>query len=135
MYIWKCQLLVMPLGRLHDRTAERARHGANQTGNAGYRLVLVPKAKGGATFTLLAVSSRGTSRVVDSADYSGAVTDDQPLTVTLSRRAGGAMAAAAGDTELFSTDDNSFNDPFKGAMIANRGGDYAVKWMTIRGTR
>ena len=108
--------------------------GVYQTGNAGYRLVLVPKAGGGATVTLLAVSSRGTTRVIDSADYSGSFTDDQPMTVTLSRRSDGTMSAAVGDTELFSASDQSFRDDFGGALIANRGGDYAVKWMTIRGT-
>ncbi len=109
--------------------------GVFQGGNAGYRLVMVPQAAGGTEVSLLAVSSRSTTRVVDSTLYQEAITDDQPLVVTLSRRPDGVMAAAIGDAELFSASDLSFRDAFDGLLIANRGGDYAVKWMTVRGTQ
>lgn len=109
--------------------------GVYQSGNAGYRLLLAPRAEGGATVTLLAVSSRGTTRVIDSAATTANLVDDTPVKVTLSRRQNGLMSAAVGDQELFSTSDQSFRDAFGGALIANRGGDYAVKWMTIRGTQ
>lgn len=112
--------------------------GVAQASSAGYRLVLVPQGETGtetgATVTLYAVSSRGTQRVVHSADYAGPLTDDQPLQVTLARRANGLMSAALGETELFSVTDNSFSDAFSGVTIANRGGDYAVKRVTLRGT-
>lgn len=109
--------------------------GVYQSGNAGYRLVIVPRAAGGADVTLMAVSPRGTTRVVDSAIYSGALTDDQPYTVTLSRSPEGVMAAAIGETALISASDQSFRDAFTGLLIANRGGDYAVRRMTVKGTR
>lgn len=109
--------------------------GVYQSGNAGYRLVMVPKTEGGAEVTLMAVSTRGTTRVLDSATYSQTITDDQPLTVTLSRNPEGVMAAAIGDTALISASDQSFSDAFTGLLIANRGGDYAVRWMTVRGTK
>jgi len=109
--------------------------GVYQSGNAGYRLVLVPKAESRTEITLMAVSTRGTTRVLDSATYSQTITDDQPLTVTLSRNPEGVMAAAIGDTALISASDQSFSDAFTGLLIANRGGDYAVRWMTVRGTK
>ncbi len=108
--------------------------GVYQSGNAGYRLLLVPRAEGGAKVTLLAVSARGTTRVVDSAATTANLGDDTPVKVTLARRPSGLMSAAVGDQELFATSDQSFRDTFGGALIANRGGDYAVRWMTIRGT-
>ena len=109
--------------------------GVTQAGDAGYRLVLMPKAEGGAVVTLIAVSSRGGQRVVDSAEVDEAIADDQPFTVTLSRRPDGVMAAAIGDSELFAASDQSFRDAFSGVMIANRGGDYAVRSMTLHGTQ
>jgi len=108
--------------------------GVYQSGNAGYRLVLVPKAAGGATATLLAVSTRGTTRVVDSADTTVNLTDDQPVKVVLARQPNGLMSASLGEQELFAASDQSFRDAFGGVIIANKGGDYAVKWMTIHGT-
>jgi hypothetical protein len=109
--------------------------GVYQSGNAGYRLVLVPRKGGGASVTLLAVSARGTSRVVEGGDYNGNLLDDQPRSVVLSRRSNGQMTVAVDGGEIFSITDKSFNDAFTGAMIANRGGDYAVRWMTIRGVQ
>lgn len=107
--------------------------GVTQAGDAGYRLSLAPRAEGGAVFTLTAVSTRGGERVVERAVYDQAIGDDQPLSVTLSRRPDGTMAAAVGDRELFAARDRSFQDAFTGVMIANRGGDYAVRSMTVRG--
>lgn len=109
--------------------------GLLQAGNAGYRLLLTPRSDSGATVTLYAVSPRGTQRVVDSAEYTAALADDQPLQVTLARRPNGLMSAALGETQLISVSDGSFNDPFTGVMVANRGGDYAVKRLTLRGTK
>jgi hypothetical protein len=56
------------------------------------------------------------------------------VTVTLSRRADGAMTAALGEQQLIAATDQSFKSAFDGVLIANRAGDYAVKWMTVRGT-
>lgn len=109
--------------------------GVLQTGNSGYRLVLTPKADRSALVTLYAVSQRGTERVVESADYTTAIADDAPLEITLARRPGGQMSAAIGDEELFSASDRSFNDPFTAVLLANRGGDYAVRQLTLRGTK
>ncbi|MEO3430635.1 hypothetical protein AAFN88_17410 [Pelagibius sp. CAU 1746] len=109
--------------------------GVLQTGNAGYRLIFTPKADRSALVTLYAISQRGTERVIESADYKGTIPDDQPLEITLARRPGGQMFAAIGDEELFSASDRSFNDPFTAVLIANRGGDYAVRRMTLRGTK
>lgn len=109
--------------------------GVTQGGTAGYRLLLTPKADAGAAFELLAVSSRGTSRLVASGETATVLTDDQPFTLTLSRRPDGAMTAALGEQEVFAAQDQSFRSAFDGLVIANRGGDYAVRTVTVRGTQ
>jgi hypothetical protein len=109
--------------------------GVYQGSNAGYRLLLTPKAEAGAVVKLLAVSSRGTSRLVASGEAAELPADDLPFTLTLSRRPDGAMTAALGEQQLFAANDQSFKTGFDGVLIANRAGDYAVKWMTVRGTK
>ena len=109
--------------------------GVYQNGNAGYRLVLEPQADGGSLLSLLAVSSRGSTRVIESATLRQDLLNDSPFTLTWTRSPNGAMGAALNEEALFSTSDNSFRDAFSGVMIGNRGGDYAVRWLTLRGTR
>ena len=108
--------------------------GVYQGSSAGYRLLLAPKDGAGMLAKLLAVSSRGTTRLIGSGESTEALPDDQPVTVTLSRRADGAMTAALGEQQLIAANDQSFKSAFDGVLIANRAGDYAVKWMTVRGT-
>lgn len=109
--------------------------GVYQGTNAGYRLLYVPKAEAGAVISLLAVSARGTTRTVDSAEIEESLADDAPVTLTLSRRQDGTMAAALGEQELFAVNDTSFKSGFDGVLIANRAGDYAVRSMSVRGTQ
>ncbi len=108
--------------------------GVYQGSTAGYRLLLAPKDGAGMLAKLLAVSSRGTTRLIATGESTETLPDDQPVTVTLSRRADGAMSAALGEQQLIAASDQSFKSAFDGVLIANRAGDYAVKWITVRGT-
>lgn len=109
--------------------------GVYQGTNAGYRLLIAPKAGSGAVISLLAVSARGTTRTVDSAEVAESLVDDAPFTITLSRRPGGMMSAALGEQELFSVSDTSFQSGFDGVLVGNRAGDYAIRSITLRGTQ
>lgn len=109
--------------------------GVYQGTDAGYRLLLTPKPQAGAVVKLLAVSSRGSTRLVASGETAEAPADDQPFTLTLSRRPDGTMAAALGEQQLFAVNDLSFKSAFDGLLIANRAGDYAVRSMIVRGTK
>ncbi len=109
--------------------------GVYQGSNAGYRLLLTPKATAGAEVKLLAISERGTTRLVASGMRAEPFADDEPFTLTLSRGPDGTMVAAIGEQELLSIGDQSFRNGFDGVLIANRGGDYAVKWLTLQGTQ
>jgi hypothetical protein len=109
--------------------------GVFQAGNAGYRLVITPNADGSrATVELLVVSSRETARVIDSVPVTVPVLGDAPFTVTWSRHPNGRIVVAVNGTDFIAVDDRTFSDPFQGVLLVNRGGDWAVKRMTIKGT-
>ncbi|MBB4285373.1 hypothetical protein [Roseospira goensis] len=109
--------------------------GVFQPSNAGYRLVLTPNADGqGGRLNLLAVSSRGSARVVDGAAVTVPLLGDDPFTLVWSRRPDGRTTVAINGTDLGTTQDRTFGDPFSGVMIVNTGGDWAVRRITIHGT-
>ncbi len=123
------------------RPLERSSEGGleigvfQKDGNAGYRLTIAPTADGqGGILEMFVISSRGTSRLVETASFTGGFLDDQPLKVALSRDPAGRMRAALDDVELISVEDRSFRDPFSGILIVNKGGDYALKTMLVKGT-
>ncbi len=107
--------------------------GVYQGGNAGYRLVMVPRQDGGGTLSIVAVSSRGSVRDLAAASFDKAVLNDEPFTLEWSRRPDGAMAVLLDGQPVLSVVDRSFRDAFNGLMIGNRGGDYAVRQMTVKG--
>jgi hypothetical protein len=109
--------------------------GVFQPSNAGYRLVITPNADGqGGRVDLLAVSSRGSARVIDGTTVTVPLLSDAPFTLVWARRPDGRTTVSVNGTDLGTTADRSFNDPFSGVMIVNTGGDWAVRRMTIHGT-
>lgn len=126
---------------LTARPLERSSEGGlevgvfQKDGNGGYRLAIAPTADGqGGSLELFVISSRGTSRLVETANFTGGFLDDQPLKLALSRDPAGRMRAALDDVELISVEDRSFRDAFSGVLIVNKGGDYALKTMQVKGT-
>ena len=109
--------------------------GVYQGANAGYRLALEPSQGGDGRIALLAVSSRGSVRSLASANLERDLLTDEPFVVQWSRRPDGSMSVELAGEPLLAVRDNSFRDPFDGLLIGNRGGDYAVRQMTVRGTR
>lgn len=98
--------------------------------NSGYRLSYTP----GGALALLRSSARGTSIVQQSAN---AVTleDQKPHVISWTRDQGGKMTVAVDGKTVLSASDRGFNDPFQGIAIANRGGDYIFKRITVRGIK
>ena len=47
----------------------------------------------------------------------------------------GEMAVSVDGNELFQVIDRGFTDAFNGFTIVNRGGDYAVRNVTLSGTK
>jgi len=110
--------------------------GVFQPSNAGYRLVLKPAGGGGnrGQVDLIAVSGRGSARLIDSARIEVPILKDQAVTLVWSRNPGGRTTISINDSRVISVDDRTFNDPFSGVMVVNTGGDWAVKWMILHGT-
>ncbi|SDE39111.1 hypothetical protein [Rhodospira trueperi] len=109
--------------------------GVYQPGNAGYRLVLQPAESGRrGRIDLIAVSGRGSARLLDSAEIDAPFLKDEAISLVWARHPGGRTSVSVNDTRVMNVEDRSFNDPFAGVMIVNTGGDWAVKWMTIHGT-
>ena len=109
--------------------------GVYQGSNAGYRVMLEPGEGSGGVISLVAVSSRGSVRDLASATFERDVLNDEPFTLLWSRRPDGAMSVQLADQPLLSVADRSFQDPFDGLLIGNRGGDFAGRQITVRGTQ
>lgn len=100
--------------------------------DAGYRLVYrvgqVPSVQ------ILRVSSRGTV-VIGSYHQPLKLEDQKPHTINWTRDKAGAMTVEIDDRELIRVTDQGFRDRFNGFKIANGGGDYIVRRVTIQGSR
>ena len=101
-------------------------------GSGGYRLAYTPGLR--PTLSLLRLSSFGTS-VIQVHDQSLNLEDGSPHTLEWTRDRHGEMAVSLDGEELFRTTDRAFPAPFAGFALVNLGGDYAVREITIRGTK
>jgi hypothetical protein len=109
--------------------------GVYQGENAGYRLALEPSGEEGGRLALIAVSSRGSVRPLAEAEFKRNLLDDQPFEIQWSRRPDGSMSVQLAGEPLLAVSDSLFRDPFGGLLIGNRGGDFAIRQITVRGTQ
>lgn len=93
---------------------------------SGYRLTYLP----GGTFTLTRNSSRGTS-VVQQAASLVPLEDQKTHIVSWTRDKVGQMEVSVDGKVILSAADRGFSDPFDGVTIANRGGDYIIKNISV----
>ncbi len=101
-------------------------------GSGGYRLAYTPGLR--PALSLLRLSSFGTS-VIQVHDQSLKLEDGYPHTLEWTRDRHGEMAVSLDGEELFRTTDRAFPAPFAGFALVNLGGDYAIREITIRGTK
>lgn len=94
----------------------------------GYRLAYTPDSTRG--LQLLRVTRSGSS-VIESADQR--FRPDRQYALQWTRSSAGEMVVSIDGKELFRTVDRSFADPFDGFTLINRGGDYALREITIYG--
>ncbi len=99
------------------------------TGSVGYRLSYVAQDR---SLQLLKVSSRGVS-TIDVVRLSAPLTDSQNHQLTWTRDREGNMAIALDGQEIIAVTDRSFRDAFNGFAVLNRGGDIALREVTIAG--
>lgn len=100
---------------------------------AGYRLILNPQSTPGVI--LLSISSSGGSAVIETYQGELGFADNQPHKLSWTRDTGGSMLVSLDGTDLLSTKDRRFQDPFDGLIVINGGGDYALREIKIEGTR
>ncbi len=107
--------------------------GPYQGGNrrAGYRLAYNPGGK--PSLELLRVVRRS-PRVIETHDEPVNLRDGRPHLLEWNRTGDGTMTVSIDSRELMRVQDRRFRDPFDGFTLINRGGDYAVRWIRIKGT-
>ncbi len=101
---------------------------------AGYRLVYRPSpGQGVPPLALMKRSFRGTVSTIEI--YEGDITldDSNVHEVLWTRDSRGQMQVSIDGTVVMETVDRGFNDPFRGIVIRNEGGDYAIREMVLQG--
>lgn len=101
--------------------------GANASG--GYRLSY---AAADNSLQLLRVSTRGTA-TIDTVRLGTSLVDEQTHRFDWTRDRDGGMRIALDGGEVMKVTDRSFRDPFDGFAILNRGGDFAIREVTVSG--
>ena len=97
--------------------------------NAGYRLRYSPGST--PSLTLLRMTRRGI-RVIDSYDGALPARQDEPLPFKWLRRGDGVMSVSVDGKELIRTRDTDVRNPFKGFVLVNKAGDFALRSIEIR---
>ncbi len=98
-------------------------------GGAGYSLSYRPDQP----LELLSVSSRG-ARVVDRGSAPVTLEDKRPHRIEWIRRADGRMAVSVDGAPVLNTADRGFGGPFDGFRLVNRGGDFILRSVSVKGT-
>jgi hypothetical protein len=124
----------LALRGLGDGTAPQAELGVYQEigGNlAGYRLTYV-----GADdrLALIRVSSRGGRAVLEIAGDPVQLDEGEDHRVRWSRDPQGRMAVSVNGTEVLTTVDRAFSDPWQGLVLRNTGGDVSLRRISVAGT-
>ncbi len=103
-----------------------------QDRESGYRLAYL----GGARPTLQLISyRRGFSSVLDAYQRGPLLGDGNMHTISWRRSASGVMQVLLNGKSLFSVRDRGYRGAFSGFVMTNRGGDYAIRSVTIDGIR
>ncbi len=103
---------------------------------SGYRLSYIAgdSAAGSAgSLQLLKVSTRGGVATIEYADRPIQLLDGQPHSLSWTRDRDGAMTISIDGIEVMRVTDRSFRDPFDGFAVVNRGGDIALRQISIAG--
>jgi len=99
------------------------------TASSGYRLSYIAADR---SLQLLKVSSRGV-QTIDVARLTSGLTDEQSHHLTWTRDRDGGMEVQLDGQVSMAVTDRSFREVFDGFAILNRGGDLAVRDVTIAG--
>lgn len=96
--------------------------------SSGYRLVYTPDVARGLHLVRLTGSG---SRIIESVERQ--FSRNRQYAVQWTRDGRGEMVVSLDGDEVFRVTDRNFTDPFDGLTLVNKGGDYAVREVTIHG--
>ncbi|RVU36808.1 hypothetical protein EOI86_16725 [Hwanghaeella grinnelliae] len=99
------------------------------TASSGYRLSYIAADR---SLQLLKVSSRGVS-TIDGARLANDLTDGQAHQLNWTRDQDGGMTIHIDGQAVIAVTDRSFRESFDGFAVLNRGGDFAMRDVTIAG--
>jgi len=100
-----------------------------QQAQIGYRLLYVS----GKGIQLHRVGNSGSSVVATSLDPI-TLEDKGSHVIAWSRGSDGSMRVSLDDTEIITTSDRGFSDPFDGLRISDKGGDFIIKHVKVSGS-
>jgi hypothetical protein len=124
------KLKISSMGRdLQDGSFEWGPY-QGQTADSGYRLVYQA---GNRPALKLVAYRRGMSSVVDLYDRGKLLEDGNMHKITWQRSANGQMTVLFDGQQIMQVRDRSYRDPFNGFVMTNRGGDYAIRSVSIFG--
>jgi len=102
----------------------------NQTTDSGYRLVYQA---GNRSELKLVAYRRSMSSVIDLYDKGGLLEDGNMHKITWQRSVNGLMTILLDNRQIMQVRDRSYREPFNGFIMSNRGGDYAIRSVSIFG--
>ena len=117
----------------------REKHGSfsldlyqGRSRGAGYRLAYVPG--GQPSLELQRFGSSGVRSIV-AHNQALNLEDNFRHRIEINRDTDGGMTVSIDGGRVLSASDRSFRDPFSGITIANDGGDYSIREITVLGDR
>lgn len=106
--------------------------------SSGYRLSYIAgdsTAGAAGSLQLLKVSTRGGVSTLDYGSQPVSLLDGQPHSLQWTRDRDGNMTISIDGVIVIQVTDRSFRDPFDGFAVVNRGGDMAIRDITIAGVQ
>ncbi len=133
-YALTLRMTLRPLANTQGRVGFGPYQGEPDGG--GYRLYYLTGSNDNErAFELVRRSSRGTVSTIEYYDGPLRIEDGQEHEILWTRDGEGNMTISVDGTQIMAAGDKSFGDPFDGITFVNTGGDAAVSYMKIEGTR
>lgn len=132
-FAMEIRLLIRPLDAAGDRRLEFGAY-RGEGAEAGYRLVYAPRAaQGEGMLRLVRRSSRGTEAMLALHDREAPLSDDQSHNILWTRDQRGRMSVHLNGEQVLQAVDRGLSGAFDGVVMLNRGGDYTLRRLVIRG--
>lgn len=132
-FAMEIRLVVRPLDAPGERHLEFGAY-RGEDAQAGYRLVYVPRAaQGEGMLRLVRRSSRGTEAMLALHDRETPLPENRSHDVLWTRDQQGRMYVHLNGEQVLQAVDRGLTGAFDGVVLLNRGGDYTLRRLVIRG--